>query len=365
MQSQHFLWVAKMTEQNIAEIELISEETAPAIYVAGGLDKFIGLVKTEVLGEVPDLSTAKGRARIASLAATVSKRKKAVENPGRDYLRHIKEIPKVVEAELRKFVTEMDKLRDEVRKPLDDWQAAEDARVDRHNESIDRIRNFENVDTLFALGIRHRIETLESIEIDERLEEFADEARQVRDKVLKSLRESLAKQEKYEAEQEELERLRKESEARAKADHEAAIAKQAEERARQEEQQKAEAERLESERRELRLKLQAEEAEKAKRQAELDRIEAEKRAEEEKAASARRAEEAAQRATEEERRRADEAASLILRQQQEREADEAHRRAINRSALDAFIAGGMTEESAKQAITLIAKRQIPNVQISY
>jgi len=33
--------------------------------------------------------------------------------------------------------------------------------------------------------------------------------------------------------------------------------------------------------------------------------------------------------------------------------------------MEAFVAGGMTEECAKQAVTLIAKRQIPNIQITY
>jgi len=48
-----------------------------------------------------------------------------------------------------------------------------------------------------------------------------------------------------------------------------------------------------------------------------------------------------------------------------RERDVAHRRTINRAALDAFVAGGMTEECAKQAITLIAERKIPNITIQY
>ena len=48
-----------------------------------------------------------------------------------------------------------------------------------------------------------------------------------------------------------------------------------------------------------------------------------------------------------------------------READKAHKTAINRAALDAFMAGGMTEECAKLAVTLIAKKAIPAVSISY
>ena len=36
-----------------------------------------------------------------------------------------------------------------------------------------------------------------------------------------------------------------------------------------------------------------------------------------------------------------------------------------RAALDAFMAGGMTEECAKLAVTLIAKKAIPAVSITY
>ncbi|MNP40786.1 hypothetical protein D3C76_1344500 [compost metagenome] len=87
--------------------------------------------------------------------------------------------------------------------------------------------------------------------------------------------------------------------------------------------------------------------------------------EQERQDAARRQEEAAEQARQEERRRADAAAAEIVRQQEARERDEAHRRAINRAALDAFVAGGMPEACAKQAVTLIAQRKIPKIQISY
>ncbi len=54
-----------------------------------------------------------------------------------------------------------------------------------------------------------------------------------------------------------------------------------------------------------------------------------------------------------------------LEQAQAREADLEHKKSINRAALEAFIAGGMPEACAKQAVTLIAQRKIPAVTISY
>ncbi|MNH42421.1 hypothetical protein D3C79_1041170 [compost metagenome] len=87
--------------------------------------------------------------------------------------------------------------------------------------------------------------------------------------------------------------------------------------------------------------------------------------EQERQAAVRRQEEAAEQARQDERRRADAAAAEILRQQEAREADKAHKAKINRAALEALIAGGMPEACAKQAVTLIAQRKIPNISISY
>lgn len=371
-------------EQKLIAIEEISEANAPAIYVAGGLQQFIDLVKTEIEGEVPDLTTRRGRERIASLAAKVSKSKTAVEKPGRDYLRRLKEMPKVVEAELCEFVTKMDALRDETRRPLTEWEAAEDARIDRHNDRLDWLRNRDDgLDALEAAGIKDRIASVEGVVIGPEWEEFEAEAAREKDKVLNTLRAGLAKREKHDAEQAELARLRREAEERAEQDRirlaqEAAVEA---ERQRVAQQQKAEreaaarreqelldqaaAQEREAENQRLQLKLQAEQAERARVQAEADRVAAEQRAEQERQAAARRAEEAAEQARQEERRRADAAAAEILRQQEAREADKAHRASINRAALEAFMAGGMTEKCAKQAITLIAQRRIPNITISY
>ncbi|UMY59844.1 hypothetical protein [Pseudomonas sp. LS.1a] len=371
-------------EQKLIAIEEISEENAPAIYVAGGLKQFIDLVKAEVEGEVPDLTTRKGRERIASLAAKVSKSKTAVEKPGRDYLRRLKEMPKVVEAELREFVTTMDALRDETRRPLTEWEQAEAARVARHEQGIAAIKaEGAELGLLTAEDLLARIGRVEGVALDDAWEEFTAEAGQVKDQALAVLREALAARQKYDAEQAELARLRREAEERAEHDRIRAAQEAAVEAERQRVAQQQQAEREAAARREqelldqaaaqereaenqrLQFKLQAEQAERARIQAEADRVAAEQRMEQERQAAARRQEEAAEQARQDERRRADAAAAEILRQQEAREADKAHRASINRAALEAFMAEGMPEACAKQAVTLIAQRKIPNIAISY
>lgn len=371
-------------EQKLIAIEEISEANAPAIYVAGGLKQFIDLVKAEVEGEVPDLTTRKGRERIASLAAKVSKSKTAVEKPGRDYLRRLKEMPKVVEAELREFVTKMDTLRDDTRRPLTEWEAAEDARIDRHNDRLNWLKTLaDDLGELNSLQLKGLIAEAEGMQLGAHWEEFEAEAGAVKDKVLTSLRAALTKRETFEAEQEELARLRAQAEAREKADREAAIAREAAEKAQREADERAAAERAAAARREqdlidqaaaqereaenqrLQLKLQAEQAERAAAQAEAERQAALRQAEEERQAAARRAEEAAEQARQDERRRADAAAAEILRQQEARERDQAHKAKVMGEAKTALMSLNITEELARAIVLKIARREVPNIIINF
>lgn len=382
-------------EQQVITIDHISEETAPDVYVQNGLKPFLQMIKDEVSGEVPDLSTLKGRERIASLAFTVSKRKAAVEKPGRDYLRKIKELPKVIEQELKQFVDGANALRDEIRQPLTDWENAEQARKDRHVDNIQAIKDLEVFGaTPTAAAVAQTIAQLEAVELGDSWEEFLPEAAQAKDRTLSLLRAIHAERTQHEAEQAELVRLRAEAEAQAQRDRDAAIAQAAADQARREAAERAETERLAAARREqdlldqaaaaqraaaqavldaeaaaerqrMQLELQAEQARAAAAQAEASRLAAEQRAEQDRAAAAQRQEQAVEQARQNELARQAAAVAFELDLAQAREADEAHRRAINRAALDAFIAGGMPEECAKQAVKLIAQRKIPAVSISY
>lgn len=382
-------------QQQVITIDDISADNAPAIYVAGGLGQFFDAVKAEVTGEVPDLTTRKGRERIASLAATVSKSKAAVEKPGRDYLRRLKEMPKVVEAELREFVTKMDSLRDTTRQPLTDWEEAEQARKDKHVDGIQAIKDlavFEATPT--AARVADTITQLEMVAISDTWEEFLAEAAQVKDETLVKLRSLLAERTQYEAEQAELVRLRAEAEAQAQRDRDAEIARVAAEQARLHAEQQAQAERdaaarreqelldqaaaaqraaaqavldaeADAERQRMQLELQAEQARTAAAQAEANRIAAEQRAEQDRLNAIRRQEEAVEQARLAEKARADAASDEILRQEKLREADKAHKGKIYKAAKEAFIDHGMTEDCARLAVKLVASGLIPSMSIQY
>lgn len=343
------------------------KETALQVFqAANGLDPYLQQIRAEIDAFVPDVSTKKGRDAIASIAHKVARSKTALDNVGKELVAELKEIPKKIDAERKRMRDTLDAWKDEVRAPLNEWEQAEADRVARHETFVEMLKNAGSVGEFSTVyTIRQSIAGLEATIIDASLEEFESEAHRVKAAMLNQLRESLAIQEKREAEQAELERLRAEAAQREQKEREERIAREAAEQAQREAEQRAQAERdaaakreadakAAAEQRELQLKLEAEQS--ARRE-----LEAQQRAEQ----AERDAEAKAQAAAAAERQRqADEQAHQEA-EAKAREADKAHKAAINRAALEAFVAGGMTEECAKQAVTLIAKRQIPNVAITY
>ncbi|EIK67354.1 hypothetical protein PseBG33_1337 [Pseudomonas synxantha BG33R] len=376
-------------------IDDISEANAPVIYVKDGLKPFLQAVKEEVSSQVPDLTTAKGRDRIASLAAKVSKSKVAVEKPGREYLRRLKEMPKVVEAELREFVDAMDALRDETRKPLSDWEAAEQTRKDKHVDAVQAIHDFcVDLTDISASVLLESITSVEAVQMGDHWEEFETEAARAKESTLAKLRAALTVRQNHEAELAAIAQFNAEKAVREQQERDAEIARVAAEQARIEAEQRAQAERDAAARREqelldqaaatqraaaqaaldaeaaaerqrLQLELQAEQARTAAAQAEASRVAAEQRAEQERLAAIRRQEEAVEQARLDEVARANAAADEILRQQQERQADVAHKSKILGEAKQALIGMNISEELAKAIVLKIARGEVPNVSIQF
>lgn len=353
-----------MTNLPVA-IENINLENAPSIYKQGGLNPFIAHIKEQVTGEVPDLSTKKGRDRIASLAAQVSRSKTAIEKPGRDYLKHLKELPKTVEAELREFVKSCDELRDELRQPLTDWENAEKEREAKHNANIAWFGETAQLG-LTAAEIKHNLEAVTGSKINEiECEEFFSNYIKAKEAAIELLTQRYDFQLKQEQQQAELEELRRKQAEQERIERERMIAEQAaanaklaaeqEARLQREAAEKLERDRqLEFERKEMQLKLQAEQAERQK-------LEAEQRAEQEKA----NAEARAKQAVEDERKRYEAEQAAIKAEQERISANKEHRVNVNREILTALIALGIDEQVAKQVITASAKGLTAKMVINY
>lgn len=348
-----------MSELAIIEI---APDLAPSIYVENGLEKFLEQIRDGV-NEVPDLSTAKGRARIASLAAQVSRSKTAVEKPGRDYLKRLKEQPKVVEAELRRFVTECDQLRDEVRRPLTEWEDAEKARTEALQQRLVDLRALADViDTagnyLPSADIQSRIQEAKSVVLDDSWQERSAEAGVAKDSTIQQLEASLAVAQKREHEAAELERLRKEAEEKARLEREETIRREAAEKARRDAEANHRAELEAAERREAEEKARAEAAER-------QRLETEQRAAREKQEAEARARREKEEAVAAERRHQEEEKKRIADEEASRAADKEHRRTINRQAIADLIESGLPQEMAEKALIAIASGKVSAISIKY
>ncbi|MDU4062365.1 MAG: hypothetical protein E7H59_14565 [Acinetobacter baumannii] len=345
----------------VNELQVLEQNVIVAAFgKENGIQELFNRMAEQARSIVPDVSTKKGRDAIASQAYKVSKSKTAVDNHGKDLVAGIKAQAAVIDRDRKAWRDQCDALRDEIRKPLDEWEKAEEDRI----QSIkDRISNFDagRVDTFSTSDlIQTIISEVEATAIDESFAEFANEAAIKKDAALSSYKKSLEIALKREAEQVELERLRKSEQERLQREHEERIAHEAAERARLEAERKAkeEAERVEREKQEAVAKAEREKREAAEREA---RLVAEKEA----------AELRAQHAAEAERKRieAEQAAKLEAERKAEeaRLANRAHMKKINNEALSAMMYGvpGLTEEMAKELIRLIAKNEVPNISIKY
>ena len=317
----------------------IPEEKTLAVFVTPkGLDPYLEHIKNEVYGFVADVSTRKGRDEVASIAHKISRSKTALDAVGKQLVDRLKEQPKLVDAERKRMRDYLDALRDDVRRPLTEWEEAEEARVNLIKSRIHAIKEIGDSasnQTSSAI-IAPLIYSLELIVIDESFAEFLGEAIAAKEVALTHARKMLESAEQQEEQAAELARLRAESEARAKEERERKIAEEAAAKAKQEAEESAK-------QREIKLKM---EAEKAKRQ----KLEAEERA--------RSAEFEAQEKVRIEKERAE--ADRV-----KREKDANHKLKIEAEAIAGLVAAGVPEGYAILAISSIACKEIEHVSISY
>jgi len=343
--------------EETALIAVPEGQDAYALFTAKGTvgaDKLLAMVRAKVdafKADLPDVNTVSGRKQIASFAFKIAKSKTAIEEVGAELAKEAKELPKRIDANRKYIKDTLDAWRDEVRQPVTDWETAEEARVNFiKSELAELAATIADPDwtTRSSECLRDRLRELGRLEVSDAVfAEYLGAAKELASRATTVLTERIAAAEKREAEAAELARLRAEAEERARKDREAEIAREAAEKAKREAEAKAEAERLAAQKREDDLKAAAAKAEQDRKDAE------------ERAANAER--EAREKAEREAKAKADAEEA----ERKRREQDRAHRAAINNAALAAFVENGISEDAAKQVVTLIASSAIPHISILY
>lgn len=346
------------------QLVTIEPKTALAVFTEDkAIDIYLNKIRAEIDQFAGDVSTDKGRKEIASMAYKVARSKTYLDGVGKELADEVKLIPKKIDATRKHVRDKLEGWQDEVRKPLTDWENAEKARVDRHNEAITRINTLavptnEIGAQLDAATLRSRLAEIEAVKIGPECEEFEALYARAKDEGVTLLKRALEAREKFDAEQAELERLRKADAERIERERIETIQREAADKAKREAEEKAERDRIQAEqaaetyRKAQEMDRLAEQKAAQEREAKLvaEKIEAEKRASEAEAKAKRDAEADRQRIEAESRRR---------------EEDREHRAKINNAAVDAFVAGGIDAEVAKKVVILIASKSIPAVSINY
>ena len=329
------------------DLVVIEKSNAMAVFTSKEqLDPLLEKIEQEVRSFVPDVTTRKGRDAIASMAHKVARSKTYIDNAGKDLVAELKALPKQIDESRRVVRERLDALKDEVRRPLTEWEAeqervkAEEAMNALHTEAL--VMN-ENIDLQRAIQFEadHEMALLMNDAFDRDREEklrLAEQAQRERDERLQ---------------REAAEKAQCEAEEKHRAELEAAARREAEARAATE---RAEREVREAQERTARLAQEArEQAEREKQEA----IAAEQRKAQEEAARIKR--EADQREAArlaEEKRIADELAA--------QQADVNHRKTVGTAIVNALTAHtSLTREQAIEVLTVMKDDLIPRVEINY
>jgi len=141
-------------EISITESETITEGRAIAAFTAkDGLDDIVQQVAMHIRGYEHDLTTGAGRKRTASLSAKVSKTKTALDALGKSLTDEMKQQCKVVDNSRKAMRDELDKLRDEARKPLTDWEAEEAEKIEQEAIKAEANRLAEQKESDHEIGL--------------------------------------------------------------------------------------------------------------------------------------------------------------------------------------------------------------------
>lgn len=367
-----------MSDEN--ELIVLQPITAVAVFgKEGGSESVIDAIRKQVEALKLDISTSKGRDQIRSVARKIASTKIALDEEGKTLKSDMQKTVDLVDAERKKIRDALDEMKEQVRKPLTDWENAEKKRVQDREDRISVISSlvkFEVEPTVDHIQIRiDQLSELSSFD----WQEFLMRASETISATKYELELLLASRIKYDQDQEELERLRKEQEELARKHREEQIAREAADKARKEAEEKSAAEAKAAQEKSDKEKREAAEREAAERKAKEDAIRAAEESEAKRKEDAERAErekkEAVELAAREERERIEAERVVAASQAAAREADKKHKAKINNEVLTALLTVVTEIEFqnnrvdfsviAKAIVIAIAYGKVPHTKISY
>ena len=225
------------------------------------LDGLYNVVQAKARALVADVTTADGVSKIKSTARQIASIKKRVDDIGKDVVAELKDLPKQIDANRKKWREDMEALQEEIRKPVTE--------IENRQAEIEEIRATHGKLALSGSEeIKAAIETLDKIELTgDKWKESLEDATAAVTAEKGALEVMLNAALKKEAEARELEELRKKQEEAERIIREQKIREEAERKAREEAEARAAAEKARLEREKADAERKAAEAEKAAKEA--------------------------------------------------------------------------------------------------
>jgi len=369
----------------LAVIEIKKENALTVFTTEKGLDPFLVELETRARAAIDgfDITTIAGQDGIRSVAYSLSKSKKPLENLASDLKKESDALIDKVNSERNRGIKFIDDLQKELRRPLTEWEAMEKARVAAHEDALVAILShgplgLENPTSAF---IESRLNSLHALPKRD-WQEFMARANSAYKETGDALAIAFGKALTAEENAAELARLREEQAAREKKAREDKIAADAAEAARKEAERVAE----------ITARNLAEVAEKAAAIAQKvidDQAAALAKAEQDKKDAAKALEDAkyvAELARKAALEKAESDKAAALKKQEDdiaaakkviddaaakRAADQKHKETVNNEAMNA-LNGALQREGTvlvvadlRAIITVIAKGEVQNVSIKY
>ncbi len=225
------------------------------------LDGLYNVVQAKARALVADVTTADGVSKIKSTARQIASIKKRVDDIGKDVVAELKDLPKQIDANRKKWREDMEALQEEIRKPVTE--------IENRQAEIEEIRATHGKLALSGSEeIKAAIESLDKIELTgDKWKESLEDATAAVTAEKGALEVMLNAALKKEAEARELEELRKKQEEAERIIREQKIREEAERKAREEAEARAAAEKARLEREKAEAERKAAEAEKAAKEA--------------------------------------------------------------------------------------------------
>lgn len=225
------------------------------------LDGLYNVVETKARALVADVTTKEGVSQIKSTARQIASIKKRVDDLGKDVVAELKDLPKQIDANRKKWREDMEALQEEIRKPVTE--------IENRQAEIEEIRATHGKLALSGSEeIKAAIETIDKIELTgDKWKESLEDATAAVTAEKGALEVMLNAALKKEAEARELEELRKKQEEAERIIREQKIREEAERKAREEAEARAAAEKARLELEKAEAERKAAEAEKAAKEA--------------------------------------------------------------------------------------------------